>query len=793
MISQVLLDNLPELFFSTDTMHCLDWVSGYADELCGYSASRLTGRPLSYLFADSHAYEEVCHQVRCLPRDTVYRCEIALLCSNGELRRVELSLCARADSYYRYLGLEGRLRDLSAEQQLEQQLLDTEERFRRLSEQGTDAVLIHHQGGLLDCNPQAEALFGYPLKELRRMQVLDLISRADRDRARQHLEQELEHSWQGEGRRLDGSKFPMTINVSSCQMAGRRVRVCSIQDLTGQYQNTRRHRLLDEVISASPVAVLVLDAQGRLEYANPSVQQLTGYSQQQLIEMSAVTGLFCAEQGPDVRWLDWKLLIGQAWQGTLKLKRQDGTVTPVSARLSAVRDEQHNLQHQTLLLEDRSVQEAHDLLLHQRSFDPLTGLPEREQAQIQMEQLLSQARDTDTRAVLLSINLDEFRAINDALGYRCGDQLLQAVSQRLQSECGRNHCLTRFAADEFLLMVSDIRSSTEVEALAERLQKIFESPFATSERELTITASMGLALYPLDGSDLPGLLRCASTAMAKAKREGRSGYSFFNNQMNHQVLRRLEIERQLHGVLERQELELNYQPVIDFNSGELQGAEALLRWRNPELGFVSPVQFIPVAESTGQIVSIGNWVLQEACRQASAWQQQGIALKIAVNVSPRQFSSDLPDLVERALQHSGLSPEYLQIEVTEGLLLSHSAETRRIFHQLRSLGVQIAIDDFGTGYSSLAYLESFAFDTLKIDRSFVADMTPGSRRDTLVSNIINMAHGLALKVVAEGVENPQQEDRLLALGCDFAQGYHYSRPLTASAFNEYLQQAVVRA
>ncbi len=789
MISEELIHHLPDIFFTTDGSHCIASISLCAGPLLGYSHRQLLDRRLDSLFVEPGCYQQLC-QAADAAQGMMVSIEAQLQCQDGRHIWLQFNLRACIDDGC-YQGLEGVARDINEQRALLQQVRDSEDRFRRLSDLAREAVFIHHEGRLLDCNQAAQKLFGYSHAEMIRMQAFDLVARPDVATVRQNIEQQIEQPYVVHGRRVNGVTFPMEIHSKQSMKGTLPVRVTCIRDLSEQQQMQHRTQMLSQAIENCPVAVIITDAQGRVEYINPAVVEVTGYAFDDLRALSQLGELFCLELDPGAKWLGWKLTLGQPWSGKLKLRRADGEVVCVIARLTATIADNGDVLHQSLVLEDITLQESHEQTIrHQANFDALTGLPNRHLAAERMEQMLVAARESETQVAMLFVDLDEFKSINDTLGHDYGDALLQAVAERLQLSVEKEHCLARFGGDEFLLMVTGLRASMEVEALSERLLQAFSRSFRVRDRELNISISLGVAVYPLDGSDFTTLLRHADTAMYQAKQGGKNGYCFFNSQMNQQAEQRLQIESLLRWVLERNELSLNYQPVIDFASGQLLGAEALLRWHSPELGFVPPDQFIPVAESSGMIVAIGNWVMREACLQAKRWQEQfGLPLRIAVNVSPRQFKGgDLVEMVTQALSDSGLAPEYLEIEVTEGLLMHHRTDTRKIFRALQKMGVRIAIDDFGTGYSSLAYLEKFSFNTLKIDKSFVAGMAPDSRRDTLVETIISMAHGLGLKVVAEGVETAGQVTRLSALGCDFAQGYHYSKPLTVADFSDYIHQ-----
>jgi diguanylate cyclase (GGDEF)-like protein/PAS domain S-box-containing protein len=412
-------------------------------------------------------------------------------------------------------------------------------------------------------------------------------------------------------------------------------------------------------------------------------------------------------------------------------------------------------------------------------YDSLTGLPNRALLQDRLGVATAGAvRDKETLATLF-LDLDQFKNINDSLGHAIGDRLLQQVALRIADCVRASDTVARLGGDEFVIIMPNIRAPADAAFLAEKILAAVARPYAIDGRELYITPSIGIAVCPEDGCDCESLIQHADAAMYLAKENGRNNYQYFTAALNARAVERLSLESALHGALERRELSLHYQPQINLASGAIIGVEALLRWRHPVLGWVAPDRFIPVAEDSGLIVPIGEWVLQEACRQARAWQAAGLApLLMAVNVSGVQFrQADLAETVRDILAAHGLAAASLELEVTESVLMKSADSAVEILQKFRAMGVRLAIDDFGTGYSSLSYLKRFPIDKLKIDRSFVSDITTDPDDAAIASAIIAMAHRLRLKVIAEGVETPGHLRFLFQEGCDEAQGYHYSKPL----------------
>nr|WP_246264605.1 EAL domain-containing protein [Aromatoleum toluvorans] len=415
--------------------------------------------------------------------------------------------------------------------------------------------------------------------------------------------------------------------------------------------------------------------------------------------------------------------------------------------------------------------------------DPLTDLPNRQLFSERLEAAVARAR-ADRRAVaVLLLDLDRFNAINESFGHAYGDLLLQAVAGRLAT-CLPRDTLAHFGGDTFAAFVPDFLHLREPVVVAERLLAALSSqPFELVGHTVYAAASVGITLFPGDAAHAAALLENADTALYRAKGEGGGTYQFYTPQMKTQVLDRLDLETRLRGAAERGELVLEYQPQVDIASGDIVGFEALARWDEPELGRVAPTRFIPIAEETGLVESIGEWALAAACRQNKAWQLAGLPpLRAAVNVSARQFRHGVEKIVARVLAETGLDPCYLELEITESSLMECAPESVEVLRKLRELGVQLSIDDFGTGYSAMSYLKRLPVATLKIDRSFVSDIAHDADSAAIVRAIVAVAHSLNLKVVAEGVETVEQLENLRAHGCDEVQGFVVGRPLPAADF-----------
>ena len=563
---------------------------------------------------------------------------------------------------------------------------------------------------------------------------------------------------------------------------GRLVRMEVATDITGRKVAEKELTLSATVFDRAYEAVMVADVNWRIEKVNRAFSEITGFSEQEVMGLRPDFLLADHSQGVLNGEMQEALEQSGAWEGEIRSRRKNGEIFHEWLSMTLLRDREGEPARYVSLFSDITKRKEQERKISQQAnFDFLTGLPNRFLFNDRLDMALSIAKREGRRLALLFIDLDRFKYVNDTLGHEVGDDLLREASRRLRSEVRESDTVARLGGDEFTVIVRDFRRIEPVELLAEAILGSLSLPYLLGEHEVHASASIGITVYPNDGSEREVLLRNADNAMYRAKERGRNDYQFYTSEMNNEAQRRRVLENALYKALENDELFIQYQPIIWLESGELRGVEALLRWRHPELGLISPEEFIPLAEDTGLIRGIGAWVLEEACTQAARWRQElNPDFKISVNLSSRQMKrSDMAKLVAEILERAGLPARALILEITESLLMSDDPDISVDLLAIQAMGVALAVDDFGTGYSSLSYLKHLPVEILKIDRSFVNELPEDSEDAALVQAILSIAESLGLKVVAEGVETLEQAEFLREHGCELAQGYLFSRPMDA--------------
>ncbi len=536
------------------------------------------------------------------------------------------------------------------------------------------------------------------------------------------------------------------------------------------------------VFDSTHEGMVITDPQASVIAVNPAFCVITGYAEAEVIGRN-MRVLKSGRQGPEFYREMWNsLLTVGRWHGEIWNRRKNGEIYPQWATLSAVRDQEGGLINYVGVFTDITrLKRSEAQFEHLARHDPLTGLPNRLVLQSHLEKSIARAERSHECCAVLFLDLDRFKYVNDSRGHTAGDELLCLASRRIAERIRSADTLVRMGGDEFVLLLDDLAGPENAAAVATSIIDQFRSPFVLADGfEVYIGASIGISLCPHDGTNADKLIQFADGALYQAKRSGRGTYRFYDTSMTVAANARIEIETQLRHALERDEFLLHYQPLVSMSDGRIVSVEALVRWQHPAKGLVPPDQFIPVAEETGLIAPLCDWVLRTACRQMQKWIAGGSTLEaVAVNVSPRQLQQhDLIERLQTILAETGLSPHRLELEITETALLEQEAVDSKL-PLLRALGIRISLDDFGTGYSSLAYLSRCAIDKIKIDRSFVHDMSSSASAMQIITAIIALAKSLKVEVVAEGVERQAQLALLRRLGCDAAQGFLFGRPVPA--------------
>jgi diguanylate cyclase (GGDEF)-like protein/PAS domain S-box-containing protein len=714
------------------------------------------------------------------------------------LRRKDGRPCWLVESVHLIEGdpeiLEGTVIDITDRKLAENALRESEERYRLLVERMREGLAqADNEGRLQFVNDRFCEMVGYEREELIGLPGERLLAYPEdvavmREKTGLRL-RHIADQYEVRVRRKDGTVIWIEIGGAPQVDAEGNV-VGSI----GVHNEVTERRMAEEALRDSEARYRLMaenstdmisrtSSRGILLYASDACRRLLGYEPSELVGRLFYDFIFEPDRD-EVRHLS--TLIHESGPTTFayRVEKKDGSLVWFETTSRSVRDaitgEIREVVGVSRDVTERKQVEEH--IEYQAYHDALTGLPNRRLFRDRLTVALAHARRLKHPLAVMFLDLDRFKVVNDTLGHSIGDEFLRAVAIRLQSALREEDSVARMGGDEFTVLLADLKTSNDAAKIAQKVLDTVAQPLQIDGTELFLTTSIGIALFPSDGDTAEALLANADHAMYRAKDAGRNSYQMFTPAMNSRALERLTLESDLRYALERGELQLYYQPQINIASGRITGVEALLRWNRPGFGVVGPMEFIPVAEETRLIVPIGEWVLREACRQATAWQTRGSGFRMAVNLSPRQFQhSDLPHVIASALELSGLAPGNLELEITESLAMQNTTRTIATLHTLREMGVQIAIDDFGTGHSSLNYLRSFPIDSVKIDQEFVQEIEASAADRAIVSAVIGMARGLRLRVTAEGVETQRQLEFLREQGCEDVQGFLFGEPVPASA------------
>jgi|GEM_PF-621588 len=777
------------------------WNAG-AERLFGWSASEAIGRPIAPLILPPETLARVRDNIEMVSRGQIVApYETPRITKDGRVISVLASVSPLRNEAGEITEAAIIFRDISALKQAEATAKESDERFRAAFEQAGVGMGLRHvdprHPRWLRVNQKLCDILGYTREELLQLSSVDVTPPEDRQVAIGFNEKLLRGeiaSYSREKRyvRKDGQIIWANITLSVVNGPdGRPTHIISvIQDITKRKQAEEARAQLAAIVDSSHDAIISRSLDLKVLSWNAAAERLFGYSAAEAIGQNIFALIIPPEREAEAARNRALLAQGRAVLDLDTVRRtKDGRLIDVSLSQSPINDERGAMVGASLIFHDITERkQAAARIDYLAQYDAVTGLPNRRLLNDRLTLAMARAKRVESTLALLLLDLDRFKQVNESFGQVIGDQLLQAVAARLKEHLRDVDTIARLGGDEFAIVLENVAREEEIAPVAEKIIAALARPFEIEGQEIFATASIGVASYP-NGADTPeAMIEHAEAAMYQAKQDGRNTWKSYAFDQRAREGGQLSMESKLRHAIERDELLLHFQPKVDIRTGAVTGAEALVRWRNPELGLVPPLDFIPLAEDTGLIVPIGEWVLHSACTQAVAWRRDGYPLSMAVNLSARQFrQKDLVATIESILADTGLAPECLELEITESMVMHRVEQAIATLRQLRELGVKLSVDDFGTGYSSLSYLKRFPVHNLKIDRSFVRDLHQNADDAAIVQAVIALAQSMHLKTIAEGVETEQQLIFLAGLQCDEYQGYYFSKPVPAVEFLSLLQ------
>ncbi|MBX8540130.1 EAL domain-containing protein [Pseudomonas cichorii] len=681
--------------------------------------------------------------------------------------------------------------DITPLKQAQQQLQLSEEKFAKAFHSSPDGLVIARtsDGLLLEVNEGFCRMTGYSESQCLERSGLDLQIWVDPNERQQLIKQLQQNGvvrdFRGQIRRLDGQVRLCEMSSHPMLIAGEECIMTLARDITERQQMQEKLHLAATVFESTAEGVLITDTRQRINAVNRAFSEITGYGEEEALGQTP--RLLASGQHDSAFYAAmWHQLSAEGhWQGEICNRRKNGELYPCWLTISAVRNKDRFITHFVAVFADiSSLKHAQARLDYQAHHDPLTGLPNRTLFENRLHSALLHSEESGSLGAVLFIDLDRFKHINDSLGHPVGDLLLKGIAQRLKETLRDIDTVARLGGDEFIVLLPGLLQPGDAQTIGNKLLACFTAPFQAGEHEFFMSASIGSCLFPTDGTDVATLVKNADAAMYRSKAKGRNRIESYTRDLTSQASERIALEQELRRAIERNELSLSYQPKTSLLTNRLVGAEALIRWSHPTFGEVPPEHFIPLAEENGMILQIGDWVLEHACRQMYEWRKNYAPFgPLSVNLAGAQLRQpNLLKRIEQLLADNGLEPGCLQLEITENFIMSQTEEALSVLHKLKKLGVQLAIDDFGTGYSSLSYLKRLPLDILKIDQSFVRGLPEDTHDAAIVRAIIALGRSMQLTIIAEGVENPEQQKFLTEQGCEQIQGYIVSLPLPPEEF-----------
>ena len=662
-------------------------------------------------------------------------------------------------------------------------------------------ILVHMDQSLKMVNSAVCALLGYEEDELLQMRFCD-FTHPDDMAINEALFEDLKS---GKGQTYEIVKrikrkngdiryARLTATPIMDSMGAPKLGAITMEDMTRDEEAAEKLRIAAKIYENSEEGVVVTDRSGVIQFVNPAFTFITGYSPEEALGKNPNI-LKSGRHSKEFYELMWGSLIAEGtWQGEIWNRHKSGEAFLERLRITSILDQEGKVTHYTAVFSDLTqVRNKEEEIRFQAYHDILTGLPNRSLYLDRVRQAITRAQRGGKKLAVMFLDLDDFKKINDRLSHSAGDLLLQGVSARLISCLRETDTVARIGGDEFTILLEDVDGEKQSSVVAGKIMRSISEPYLYDSEELYISASLGISLYPADGNSVEDLMKNADTAMYHAKDQGKNNFQFFTEPMNQRVIKRLEVESNLRKALDKGEMFACYQPKIDLKTGRVVGMEALIRWRREGLELVLPNEFIPLAEETGLILGLDEWMLANACAFNQRIHEAGdeefsVSVNVAVNVSAKAFESpDLAKNINDVVHQSGLKPHFVELEVTESSIIRNIDQAVVVLCKLREYGFNISMDDFGTGYSSLSYLSRLPINILKIDRSFIIDLPTNSKAKSIAKAIVTMSHEMDIKVVAEGVETPNQLEYLCDIGCDEVQGYLFCKPLLEKEMEELIQ------
>lgn len=652
-------------------------------------------------------------------------------------------------------------------------------------------IWIGSEGQLQHANASALDFYGFDLESFVKLTIHDIDTNFPREAWSQHwdsLKRSKSLTVTVQHREQSGVCYPVEIIDNYQNVDGNEFSICVIRKVEHRKDRDHRIQLMEFSLDQMLDSALWIDKDASIIFANDATCRNLGYAHDELINMSIY------DIDPSVTKENWPI----GWEKLKNEKtitfetehlRKDGHMLPVEVNLNFLKvyDKEINC----AFVRDITERKLHDQqLMHMATHDVLTGLPNRARLIERADHAVLHAKRNSKHTAVILVDLDKFKFINDNIGHDAGDEMLKVLSDRMVSILRATDTVARLGGDEFVILLDSVDRPDDCALVGEKLIKTISEPITFGGEVLQPGASLGIAVFPMDGEDVTSLLKSADIAMYQSKRAGGNQYHFYKHAMGERVSNHIALVNGLEQAVEENQFVLYFQPIFDLQTKQLVSAEALLRWQHPERGLIPPFEFIPVAEESGLIIPIGTWVIEEVCRQNSQWMKEALEIvPIAANLSARQLGTDeIVSIVKESLENNNLSPNFLSLELTESMVMNNTDGVINILNQFKEQGVTIALDDFGTGYSSLSYLRQFPIDVIKIDRSFIKDIN-GNNEDAVIANtIVTLAHGLGCKVLAEGVETLVQDNYMRDQGCDLVQGYFYSKPIPAKEFEAFLKK-----